>query len=124
MGDNSVGYFFPLYIEPKGRETAPDSMKAAVAIYEYSVTFPGASELSTRLAPSVRIAMRNAQRSGLEAQIMNSREAMQDYFRDVSMARPSYVPADDVLGGYRASFSAPSLAVNKWLGCLEYPRLG
>ena len=119
MCNNSARHL--LYVEPRGE---PYSSEAAVAFYAYSVTLTGATELSTRWAPCLRHAIRKAEKSGQEARIMNSREAMPECFKNASAVCAGHAAADGDSGVRSAIFSNPHFAVNKWLGRPEYSRLG
>jgi len=69
------------YFELRGGPLRLQSATPAVAFYAHSVNLADAQELFTTLDPSVRRAIRKAERSAIEATIMDSREAMIQFYR-------------------------------------------
>jgi CelD/BcsL family acetyltransferase involved in cellulose biosynthesis len=68
------------YFELRGGPLRRQSATPAVAFYGHSLNLGDAQELFATLAPSVRRAIRKAERSGIEATITGSREAMIEFY--------------------------------------------
>jgi hypothetical protein len=69
------------YFEIRGNRVSPPSANPAVAFYGHSVNLSGVEDLFTSLSPSVRRAIRKAERSALEVRIERTREAMLEFYR-------------------------------------------